>query len=238
VTQQPHTVLMPVEFHRGAVQTVRLDRPAKDFAKLRPEFWSGPGEITLPPDQFRYDKVVPDVAIAVCGAAQPEPVADRAPSDRGGAVVVVLESPHEAEYGPNFTPVGPLRRPASRTKLRNQLPQLLEEAGLDWGAVQGAEVVLANPVQLQTSLHRLMQPDFQTGVQGGVRDQVWRALTNLAPIREDFIQRMHFYRPALVINACTATLRDAVQATLESLPYQARKVNQHPSYWSRLTTFI
>lgn len=235
---QPSAVLMPVEFHPGQRELVRLDRPAKDFAKLRTEFWNSPTEITLPPDQFRYDKVVPDVAIAVCGSTQPEPVPDRAPSDRGGAILVVLESPHEAEYGPGFTPVGPLRRPASRTKLRNQLPRLLQEAGIDWQAVQGAEVILANPVQLQTSLHRLMQPDWQTGVQGGVRDQVWRALYHLPVIRVEFVRRIQFYRPALVINACTATLRDTVQATLEALPYPARKVNQHPSYWSKNTKFI
>jgi hypothetical protein len=83
-----------------------------------------------------------------------------------------------------------------------------------------------------------MQPDWQTGVQGGVRDQVWRALYHLPVIRVEFVRRIQFYRPALVINACTATLRDTVQATLEALPYPARKVNQHPSYWSKNTKFI
>ncbi|RKH75769.1 hypothetical protein D7Y21_39955 [Corallococcus sp. AB045] len=233
------TDIIPVASLSVCLRTVRLERPAKAFAKLRPEFWSTPTELTLPTDQFRYDKIVPDAAIAICRSTQPHPLPkDRAPSGQGNAIVVLLESPHEKEYGPNFTPLGPLQRRSSRTRLRKQLPRLLQEAGLSWAAVGGSEVILANPVQLQASLHRLMQLDWQTGVQDGVRNQVWRALYYLPEIHYDFIRRIGLYRPALVLNACTDTLRDEVQTTLKALPYPARQVNHHPSYWSASTIVI
>lgn len=245
--QRLEAVIMPVEFRRGCPQTVRLDRSfrgfaqTRSFAKLRPEFRTSPTAITLPTDQFRYDKLVPDKAIAVCGPTQlqepQDPLDEWAPSDQGNAIVVVLESPHEEEYGPDFTPLGPLRRPSSRTRLRGQLPRLLQEAELDWAAVAGSEVILANPVQLQASLHRLMQPNYQT-LQHGVRNQVWRALYYLPEIQCDFIQRIMFYRPALIINACTSDLQDEVQTTLEHLRYTVRKVNQHASVRGSNTRFI
>lgn len=234
-----YTVSFTVQMAPGDRFIIRFASRSRQWEALRDEFLHE-DRVLLPPDHFHYTKIVPDeVRFRFVNSRLEAPLSNES---RPGCVVIVLESPHSEEYTSEeegFIPIGPLRNPASMTRLRNQLPRLLMEAGIS-GDV---DVVLSNPIPFQTSLHRLMKPEYQTGIQQTVRNSIWKAIYTAEecgerPFEQDFLNRIHNYRPGLIINACTAAVKGYVQKTLDPLPYRTMGVTHHPSYWSRITRLI
>lgn len=231
-----YQIRIPVELTRSQPFTLEVESGSSQWEAIRPEYREG-SRITIPPTQFHFSRAVKDEVRFVWRDAQLFPPGGNRPV-RSGAVVIILESPHQYEYTPNYMPLGPLRKPASATRLRNQLPRLLGEASIAMG-----DIVLANPIQFQTSLHRLMQPAYQSGVQGAVRDTVWKALYLARPgglpvVEQAFLDRIGAYRPTLIINACTAGVKGLVAASLREMGCPVMGVSHHPSYWSRTTRLI
>lgn len=151
-------ILIPVELTKGRPFTIALESASAQWEAVRPEFRSG-HTITIPPNQFHFSRAVQDELRFVWRDGQLFPPGGQR-RILPGAVVIILESPHQHEYTPFYMPIAPLQKPASKTRLRNQLPRLLTEASIAMG-----DVVLANPIQFQTSLHRLLLPAYQSGVQ-------------------------------------------------------------------------
>lgn len=232
-----YQVTIPVEVTRGQPFTLELESGSSQWEAIRPEYRDG-NQIAIPPTQFHYSRAVKDEVRFVWRDGQLLPPGG-VRLVRPGAVVIILESPHQHEYTPHYMPVAPLQKPASKTRLRNQLPRLLAEAGVSVG-----DIVLANPVQFQTSLHRLMRPAYQSGVQGAVRDAVWKALYQAAPdgvrvVEQGFLKRIRSYHPVLIINACTAGVKGMVTDSLQRAGgYRVVTVSHHPSYWSRTTRLL
>jgi len=233
----PCSVVIPVSPYGREQWLVHLTSTSRQWERLHAGY-SRNGVIRLPDDQFDGDKAVPDeVRYEWKGGSlylvpRPRPV-------RPGAVVIILESPHQHEYTLAFTPIGPLQKPASRTRLRNYLPGLLREAQVP----DDVDVVLVNPIQYQTSLHRLHQPMYQAGVSTAIRDAVWKALwglevADIMVYQRDFLNRMDKYQPSLVINSCTAGVKGIVDEVLKSNGYPVVGVTQHPSYWSSKTKLV
>jgi len=234
----PYHVMIPVELTRGCPFSLELVSGSRQWEAIRPEFREG-DRFLIPATQFHYSRAVKDEIRFVWRDGTLLPPGSSNRPVRPGAIVLILESPHQFEYGPSYMPIAPLQKPASKTRLQNQLPRLLTEAG-----VAAGDVVLANPIQFQTSLHRLMQPEYQSGIQSAVRDSVWKALYSaqvdgVKPFEEAFLDRIRSYHPALVINACTAGVKGLVDATLRAPgAWRVVGVSHHPSYWSRTTRLL
>jgi hypothetical protein len=173
------------------------------------------------------------------------------PTRREGAIVVVLESPHADEYDMEngaFLPLQPLSNPSSQTRFRSNLERLVREAADTVGVDlrEDLDVVLRNPVQFQTSLHRFV-PVGRNGRRGrllkSVRNATWRGLwrygiDGLYPLQEDFLTRLNCPGPpSLILNACTKDLREEVGAFLGQ-HYGQTLVNltSHVAGWNRNTT--
>ncbi len=233
-----YQVTMPVELTRGRPFTIELLSGSRQWDALRPEFRED-GRILIPSTQFHYSRAVKDEIRYVWRDGELLPPGSSNRPVRPGAIVIILESPHQHEYGPSYMPIAPLQKPASKTRLLNQLPRLLSEAGVTAG-----DIILANPIQFQTSLHRLMQPAYQSGVQTAVRDAVWKALytsemDGVRVFEQAFLDRIRSYHPALIINACTAGVKGLVDETLRAPGrWRVVGVSHHPSYWSRVTRLM
>lgn len=232
----PYRVVIPVELSRGRPFTVTIESTSAQWEAIRPEFREGQ-VISIPPNQFHYSRAVKDELRFVWRDGELYPPGGQR-RILPGAVVIILESPHQFEYTPFYMPIAPLQKPASKTRLRNQLPRLLSEVGIRMG-----DIVLANPIQFQTSLHRLLQPAYQSGVQAALRDAVWKGLylaevNGERVVEAEFRERIRRYQPSLIINACTAGVRGLVAETFCSMPYKVMGVNHHPSYWSRTTRLV
>jgi hypothetical protein len=160
-----------------------------------------------------------------------------------GCIVVVMESPHFYEYrlasDMTLEPLAPLNKPESRDKFDEHIKRLVPE--ILTNSQSRTHIVLCNPVPLQTSLAHLMKAEFQESVQGLVRNCVWVALYQ-DEYEYDFLNRLEFYEPQAVINACTSNLKGKVGKTLAawaSLPSSKEVAlwtcNKHPSVWNGST---
>ncbi|ATB32328.1 hypothetical protein MEBOL_005805 [Melittangium boletus DSM 14713] len=156
------------------------------------------------------------------------------------SLIFILESPHADEYDEVdgvWTPKEPLwgSRDEFRCKLKDVLVPLKLQSPI--------RIVLCNPVQWQTSLHRFYSINPKIGkkwkIQGLIRKQIWCRLWNYEPseemsIRSEFKARLNAYKPQFIINACTRDFRKAVGLLLEqsqqSLQVQPYRVN-HPCLW-------
>lgn len=116
-------------------------------------------------------------------------------------MAIVLESPHEEEYWDNVSqPIAPAQGQTG-LKIKNWLASVLRSCPALIGALEDetTRVVLANPVQFQTSLASVVRwSDWHL-----VRDAVWRDIWNCQLIQEDFEARLESYSPDIIINACT-----------------------------------
>ncbi len=230
-----YRIRIPVELFPGEPFEVKFTRDSQQWANLSTTDLKS-GRVKIPNDQFRYDKCVPDEVCALWSRDVLTPVLSR--KIPRGCILIVLESPHCSEYTPDFHPLGPLRLCRSRHRLYSHLPRLLKKAKQTRG-----HMVLCNPIQFQTSLHRLMTLEAQGDLQDLVRNAVWRELyqasrNNVRVFEADFLRRLDDYQPALIINACTEDLRQPVLDTLKTRKYPVRTVNAHPSDWGLSTDFI
>lgn len=173
--------------------------------------------------------------------------------DYSKTIVVVLESPHRDEYLRNLSePIAPAQGKTG-SNLQDHLGFVLRTCPTLYSGLEGdTRVVLANPVQFQTSLVSIIR------CPGGfkpVRDAVWRGLWNhqLAaynqngerqttndsyPIRDCFEARLGDLAPDYIINACTSEtdtmkeMKESVNSFLaNNFPSCKRYEVGHPSSW-------
>lgn len=147
----------------------------------------------------------------------------------GRNIVLLLESPHKDEYEYNDDRIGRRKAPASGSSGRNinrYLHNVLSHINED-SIVPHSHVIISNPVQFQASLHAIHRLSIK-GWRKTLRDNVWRTLWDEPMIKQGFRHRLLTYRPSLIINACTASLKCLVSGELPNLP---RCEVGHPAYW-------
>jgi len=205
----------------------------------------------IPPDQFAYSKKVPDVRRWRYTPGEPlrklEPGEPLLPT----VVTLNLESPHLHEYTPDFEPIEPLMNPRSNTRVQKYLPAMLGDEerlatllGQPGFRLPAADIVLINPIPYQTSLVRLWLPEYRGTMLSSVRNNAWNALweaeyQGVKVYQEDYLKRLDEFRPTLVINACTAALKDQVTALLRRrTSYPVVEATSHPSYWDSRTRLV
>lgn len=148
-------------------------------------------------------------------------------------IVLILESPHEHEYGSNKEPIAPAQGQTGKGIEKNILVVINEIMNLQKDLLEKEKyrLIICNPIQYQTSLYMYhgmkLQDDYKT-----LRNQCWREIWRQQSIKDDFQNRMDLYNPSLIINACTSSLQDYITNYLKSNNYSNIYTTYHPSYWN------
>lgn len=199
--------------------------------------------IRPPPSNWQPLPAVPDEIAAVWREGSSPPIFSKHPVSidlasssvpRPGCIVLLVESPHKDEFDMNGTPRGPLKRKVTRQYIHAHLGNLIVTASqLLQISIEDRDIVFANPVQFQASLHSFMA-NRTTKLQGWLRDSVWRAMFDNPTVRADFDSRMRAYAPALVLAAPTCGLILPVLDALSRLSTCVDHfvaVSPHPCAW-------
>ena len=129
-------------------------------------------------------------------------------------LVVVLESPHMSEYQINCLdrPIGPAQGSTGH-HIRDHLTSVLRSCRHVLACLDGrpTRVILANPIQFQTSLASVVSVPKRQGEHHEarkrrakkIRDAVWGALWARKETQDEFKVRLRSYCPDFIINACT-----------------------------------
>lgn len=202
------------------------------------------GAQNVVPDVDRYRFRLASGRIAL----RPHPVCETSPcsnryydmpprdpnADYSKTIVIVLESPHKDEYLRDVSqPIAPAQG-STGSNIQGYLDCVLRKspALCDELEDQETRVVLANPIQFQTSLASVIQPsNWQR-----VRNAVWKKIWSCQSMRDNFNARMESYSPDVIINACTNNLKDKVRTFLYGrfgAPH--RYEAHHPSSWNSRT---
>ena len=131
-------------------------------------------------------------------------------------VVLLLESPHKDEYDNCGRPIAPAQGSTGRnidSHLECVLRRILHNNMRQIRSGCNTRVILCNPVQFQTSLHMILDVEWQKPW----RDKVWLSLWNEPIIQQCFRARMALYNPKFVINACTGNRTRPNQRKVNSL---------------------
>lgn len=155
------------------------------------------------------------------------------PSAAQHKIAVLLESPHKDEYDKNLHPRGPARGATGKNFhayfVSHVLPMLVA-AGLKLDQ-DVYRIYLVNPVPYQASLRYLLKKPLKE-----LKDAVWKALWR-AGCREDFLGRLKCYRPQIVLNGCTAGVKQLVTCAVNShgpeFGLEQHFNIAHPSSWQR-----
>ena len=140
-------------------------------------------------------------------------------------LVILLESPHKDEYFANCIdrPIAPALGTTGHNvqdylmEVIHSCPDICQRLGQET-----TRVIIANPIQFQTSLAAIIRVPRQRGERNEekrkrekrerekrekkIRDAVWKALWDLPAIRDEFRGRLERYHPDFIINACTHDL--------------------------------
>ena len=154
-----------------------------------------------------------------------------------GTVVVVLESPHADEYvnGDVNSRIAPAQGVTGCNMDRLLAHALCADAIVEAGlhVANNSRVVIANPVQFQTSLWCIhggrLEFEGQNLNWRTLRDAVWKTLW--MELNNDFAVRLKGYRPTLILNCCTAKLQPEVTRWLRRDYGSIIYCVTHPSTW-------
>lgn len=150
------------------------------------------------------------------------------------SIILLLESPHCDEFNSNKIPIAPAQGETGKLidkNIFNVLEEILssEEKSI-FNEGDNIRIIIANPIQYQTSLYmyhnRKLEDEYQT-----LRNRCWRAIWNEKNIKDDFKERIKRYNPTLIINACTYSLKDKVTEFLKENKFNNIYTSYHPSYW-------
>ena len=157
-------------------------------------------------------------------------------------ILLLLESPHKDEYkkGDPGDPIAPAQG-TTGTNIDKFLGCGLNASGMATQIGNNARVIIANPVQFQTSLWTIHKGSLTAGhCWQTLRNAVWKTLWKEYQIRREFCCRLQSYKPNIVRNCCTGGekgLRGQVQSVLSeclsrfesnALTYEAN----HPVRWT------
>ena len=174
--------------------------------------------------RFFYDNNrVPDKSRYYIDQAR-NPIRRQSDDEPGtNGLVLLLESPHKDEY---YRDIDNPRAPAMGRTGKNicdylceviqQIEKIEERQILECGD----DVIIANPIQFQTSLSAIHGRSLSgegSSPWKRLRNAVWTTLWAQKYIRQEFLSRLCQYSPKIVINACTN-----FSASVYSLPPRAR----------------
>ena len=152
-----------------------------------------------------------------------------------GTVLLLLESPHKDEYlngNPRF-PIAPAQGRTGR-RIDKFLACILNNPhsrGTIGDINSNSRVIIANPVQFQTSLWAVHERSL-SGLHT-LRNAVWKTLWDVPQIQWNFRRRLGAYRPDVVLNCCTYDLGKLVTPFLSQYSLGARIFRaRHPSMWN------
>lgn len=148
-------------------------------------------------------------------------------------ILLLLESPHKDEYqcGDPRYPIAPAQG-RTGTNIELYLERILNDSPVADSSDITYRVIIANPVQFQTSLwaiHKGNLAKWRT-----LRNAIWKTLWDVCEVQQDFRSRLQSYCPDVVLNCCTYGLRKRVTAYLGQRGFTAQTyVASHPSAWNR-----
>ena len=135
-------------------------------------------------------------------------------------LVILLESPHKDEYFANCIdrPIAPALGMTGHNiqdylmDVIHGCPNICQRLGHET-----TRVIIANPIQFQTSLAAIIRVPRQNGESKEakkkrqeknkkIRDAIWKALWDHKSLRSEFKGRLKRYHPDFIINACTHDL--------------------------------
>lgn len=148
-------------------------------------------------------------------------------------ILLLLESPHKDEYrcGDPCYRIAPAQG-RTGTNIELYLERILNDLPVTDSSDITYRVIIANPVQFQTSLWTIHEGSLAKWRQ--LRDAIWKTLWDVCEIQQDFCSRLQSYCPDVVLNCCTSRLSKRVTAYLCQCGLAARTyVAYHPSYWNR-----
>lgn len=148
-------------------------------------------------------------------------------------LVIVMESPHRDEYRNDCIdlPIGPAQGKTGHN-IRDHLMSVLHSCqGVHNYLDQQTRVILANPIQFQTSLAAMIQPP---GGSMRFRNATWGKIWKLTEIQDEFKFRLRSYRPDVVVNACTDKLKERIGIFLDqNFPCVQVYEAKHPAAWNK-----
>ncbi len=165
------------------------------------------------------------------------------------SIVLILESPHKDEYDYNnkkgekiFEPIAPAQGTTGdnidyhlHTVIGKIINQIKENINSNFDIPDNTPIIIANPIQWQTSMNFLYKKNAGTNLDTSLRDKVWRRIWKLKDIQDDFGKRLKSYNPLLIINACTSSLQPLIETFLKkiknNIQQSKRATTHHPSYW-------
>ncbi len=148
-------------------------------------------------------------------------------------IFLILESPHVKEYSSRFNPIAPSVG-QSGNNIENLfgicvLP-ILERIGIQITENEEYNLVIINPIPFQTSLAEI----HKEGIQEKLRNKVWIALFPF--FKKEFIKVISNKNAKIIINACTADLKQKVGDELKSIKIPIFET-PHPASWNYLKSF-
>ena len=152
-------------------------------------------------------------------------------------IAVLLESPHKDEYSDKMSPRGPARGATGtnfQTYFVSHVLPMLVAAGLRLEETLVYRIYMVNPVPYQASLGRLL--DKPPKHLNDLKSKVWENLWN-ADCQEGFVDRMKVYKPRIILNGCTADVKQEVTNTVNShrssFELEQHFNIAHPSNWQK-----
>ena len=206
------------------------------------------GDENRVPDVQRYRVCVVGDCIRVTPNAHREVApernryADLTADGQGSAktVALVLESPHATEYcrGDRLGhPIAPAQG-TTGARIDSHLEGILNAEANEMVRDQlndKARVLLVEPIPFQTSLAAIHGEPLRRVK--ALRDAVWKTLWDVCSLREDFRNRLQLYRPDIIVNCCTYSLKDTLTQFLQIEGYSDITFDaDHPSSWTATTT--
>ena len=152
-------------------------------------------------------------------------------------LIVLLESPHRQEFDSNLVPIGPAMGPTGRNLLDGLIDAIGRSPAVCERIASGTRVIVANPVQFQTSLFAIHRNDSVPKCRRSeLRNTVWTTIWSVEEVQKDFINRIRGYRPHTILNLCTGNrspkgLKAHVTRKLVAAGFGAQLfVGPHPSW--------
>lgn len=114
-------------------------------------------------------------------------------------VALILESPHKDEYDTYGNPIGPAMNVVTGRNIRNNILDILSSINTSSLSTK-VKILLVEAVSYQCS-------NGVTPINEIYRDDVFKYVWNHGG-RKDLINRLKYYKPKMIINACTGLTKD------------------------------
>lgn len=153
-------------------------------------------------------------------------------------ILLILESPHKDEYivkDKKLVPIAPAQGDTGKN-IEEEIQKVLTEINrfeeLDDGKYK---LIICNPVPYQTSLGAYHSESLKDSYKT-LRDNVWKKMWSNDEIKGDFKKRLETYKPYLIINACTSSVKKYVtECVKDYLKYVNTSklfyTTNHPAAW-------